>query len=131
MANYNSTLQTNNTDLQAILNKVNALPEAGGNVSVEWKNVFELPTTYIVTHESVQYYIEIPEIFNILVVRVFVNNSWYYNIFSIRDGINILNNNNNNDGTILLDHINDGILGIKFMTTNKVPVATFAEYIII
>lgn len=30
MANYNSTLQTNNTDLQAILNQINELPEAGG-----------------------------------------------------------------------------------------------------
>ena len=29
MPNYNSTLQTNNTDLQAILDMVNALPEAG------------------------------------------------------------------------------------------------------
>lgn len=33
MANYNTTLQTNNTDLQAILNKVNALPEAGSGGS--------------------------------------------------------------------------------------------------
>lgn len=29
--NYNSTLQTNNTDLQAILNTINELPEAGTN----------------------------------------------------------------------------------------------------
>ena len=32
MKNYNSTLQTNNTDLQAILNTINELPEAGGVV---------------------------------------------------------------------------------------------------
>ena len=30
MSNYNSTLQSNNTDLQAILNIINELPEAGG-----------------------------------------------------------------------------------------------------
>lgn len=30
MSNYNSTLQSNNTDLQAILNTINELPEAGG-----------------------------------------------------------------------------------------------------
>lgn len=30
MLNYNSTLQSNNTDLQAILNQINELPEAGG-----------------------------------------------------------------------------------------------------
>ena len=30
--NYNSTLQTNNTDLQAILNTINELPNAGGSV---------------------------------------------------------------------------------------------------
>ena len=29
MSNYNSTLQSNNTDLQAILNTINELPEAG------------------------------------------------------------------------------------------------------
>ena len=28
--NYNSTLQSNNTDLQAILNTINELPEASG-----------------------------------------------------------------------------------------------------
>jgi hypothetical protein len=30
MANYNTQLQSNNTDLQAILNTINELPEAGG-----------------------------------------------------------------------------------------------------
>lgn len=30
MSNYNSILQSNNTDLQAILNTINELPEAGG-----------------------------------------------------------------------------------------------------
>ena len=30
MSNYNKTLQANNTDLQAILNTINALPEVGG-----------------------------------------------------------------------------------------------------
>ena len=30
MSNYNSTLQSNNTDLQAILNTINELPNAGG-----------------------------------------------------------------------------------------------------
>lgn len=30
MENYNSTLQSNNTDLQAILNTINELPSAGG-----------------------------------------------------------------------------------------------------
>jgi hypothetical protein len=30
MSNYNSTLQSNNIDLQAILNQINELPEAGG-----------------------------------------------------------------------------------------------------
>jgi hypothetical protein len=30
MSNYNTTLQSNNTDLQALINKVNALPDAGG-----------------------------------------------------------------------------------------------------
>ena len=30
MSNYNTTLQSNNTDLQAILNTINGLPNAGG-----------------------------------------------------------------------------------------------------
>jgi hypothetical protein len=30
MSNYNTTLQSNNTDLQAILNTINELPETGG-----------------------------------------------------------------------------------------------------
>ena len=42
MPNYNSTLQSNNTDLQAILNTINELPEAGvklpslTNVGCRW-----------------------------------------------------------------------------------------------
>lgn len=31
MINYNSILQSNNTDLQAILTAINELPEAGGS----------------------------------------------------------------------------------------------------
>lgn len=31
MSNYNTTLQSNNIDLQAILNTINELPEAGGS----------------------------------------------------------------------------------------------------
>lgn len=31
MSNYNASLQSNNTDLQSILNTINALPEAGGS----------------------------------------------------------------------------------------------------
>lgn len=34
MSNYNSTLQSNNTDLQAILDSINALPDAGGGEQV-------------------------------------------------------------------------------------------------
>lgn len=30
MSNYNSILQSNNTDLQAILNTINELPSSGG-----------------------------------------------------------------------------------------------------
>ena len=35
MPNYNSQLQSNNTDLQAILNTINGLPEAGSSGSVD------------------------------------------------------------------------------------------------
>lgn len=31
MSNYNTSLQSNNTDLQSILDTINALPEAGGS----------------------------------------------------------------------------------------------------
>lgn len=34
MSNYNTTLQSNNTDLQAILNTINELPEASGGVEL-------------------------------------------------------------------------------------------------
>lgn len=45
MSNYNTTLQSNNTDLQAILDAVNALPEAGaGEPTLQTKTVD--PTTY-------------------------------------------------------------------------------------
>lgn len=34
MSNYNTTLQSNNTDLQAILNTINELPEVGSSNSI-------------------------------------------------------------------------------------------------
>jgi hypothetical protein len=71
-----------------------------------------------------------PNPFNVLVVRVFVDDSWHYNIFSIRDGINILYNNNT-EGKIGLYYINDNILEITFAEINGVIEATIAEYIII
>ena len=44
MSNYNSTLQSNNTDLQAILNTINELPEAGNSDPV-LQNKTVTPTT--------------------------------------------------------------------------------------
>ena len=44
--NYNSILQTNNTDLQAILNTINELPEAGGNTSNEDALLMGTTTTF-------------------------------------------------------------------------------------
>lgn len=126
-----SELSTQDDLISQIRAAVDSLPEAGGNVSVEWKNVFELPITYVATMSYVNYYIEMPETFNIFVVRVFRDNSWHYNIFSIRNGTNILDNSSASDGSISLDHINDGILTISFITSNNVPLATIAEYIII
>lgn len=35
MSNYNLQLQNNNTELQAILNKINTLPENNGQTSVK------------------------------------------------------------------------------------------------
>ena len=64
---YNTELQSNNTDLQAILDTVNALPEAGGsgggNNSGEWILITSLPTTYALDPDamSTTYYYEIPE----------------------------------------------------------------------
>lgn len=43
MTNYNSALQDNNVDLQAILNTINALPEAGSDPVLQEKTV--TPTT--------------------------------------------------------------------------------------
>ena len=43
MSNYNTTLQSNNTDLQAILNTINELPEANGDPVLQDKTV--TPTT--------------------------------------------------------------------------------------
>ena len=31
MSNYNTTIQSNNTDLQAFLDTINELPDAGGS----------------------------------------------------------------------------------------------------
>ena len=47
--NYNSTLQANNADLQAILNTINELPEAGngGDTSMEDGLVTGKPVVYI------------------------------------------------------------------------------------
>lgn len=39
MSNYNEELQSNNTDLQSILDTVNALPEASGGAAVETCNI--------------------------------------------------------------------------------------------
>ena len=50
--NYNSTLQSNNTDLQAILNTINELPAAGKDPILQDKTVSPTTSQQIITADS-------------------------------------------------------------------------------
>ena len=52
MSNYNSQLQSNNTDLQAILNTINGLPSAGGDPVLQDKTITPTTSQQIVTADS-------------------------------------------------------------------------------
>ena len=72
MSNYNLTLQSNNTDLQAILNTINELPEAGSsssgsnnpNISTNEVNFYDYDGTLLhsYTVEEIQSMNELPEL---------------------------------------------------------------------
>lgn len=85
-------LNQNTTDLQAlaastgyqeVLDLVNALPDAGGSsggASMEWKNVVDLPTTYIAMpdEEVTTYYAEFPETARLVILAGHAESSLTY-----------------------------------------------------
>ena len=78
---YNAEIQGNNADLQTILDKVNALPDAGGggDMSPQWQDITTLPPAIISGYT--RYEIEFGEDVKAVLVKSSDNSVFDYVIF--------------------------------------------------